>query len=116
MSDRVMIIEDDPFIALDMQDVVESAGYGVIGPIASRDKALEIIDTDTPDCALLDFNVRGGTTAMVARRLETLGVPYMFVTGNSRDVEAALPELDALIRCKPVAAKRIIGDLQSLLR
>ena len=110
-----MIIEDDPFIALDMQDAVEGAGYQVIGPIASRDEALDIIAEDAPDCALLDFNVRGGTTEKIARQLEKLGVPYLFVTGNSSDVRKALPKLDPLVRSKPVAAKRIIGDLEALL-
>ena len=116
MPARVMILEDDPYIALDMEGLVEDAGYKVMGPVATPTAALRLIaDNDNPDCALLDFHVTGGTTEVVARELDRLGVPYMFLTANARDVAAALPDCDPLIHSKPVRARGVLNSLKALL-
>lgn len=118
MAYRVMILEDDPFIALDMEGVMEDAGYDIVGPFASAPEALKsiLVESDKrPDCALLDFHVTGGTTEVVARELQRLGVPYMFLTGNARDVQACLSEHDPLIRSKPVEVGQIVDDVEGLL-
>ena len=115
-SARVLIIEDDPFIALDMQDIVEDAGYHVIGPCASPVDAIALLERDgPPDCALMDFHVRGGTTEPVARRLDTMDVPYVFVTANRCEVLAALPSRDPMVRSKPVPPSRILEDVSLML-
>ena len=118
MAYRVMILEDDPFIALDMEGVMEDAGFDIVGPFASVPEALKTLKSDkadTPDCALLDFYVTGGTTEFIARELEREGVPYMFLTGNAADVHAAMAEHDPIVRSKPVQAERIVDDVKSLL-
>lgn len=118
MAYRVMILEDDPFIALDMEGVMEDAGYDVVGPVASGREAMKLLDNreiETPDCALLDFYVTGGTSEFIARELNRLGVPYMFLTGNKKDVEAAMADADPLIRSKPVRVERIVKDVEDLL-
>lgn len=118
MAYRVMILEDDPFIALDMENVMEDAGYDIIGPFASAPEALKSIlveEEDRPDCALLDFYVTGGTTEVVARELDRLGVPYMFLTGNAKDVRACMEEFEPLIRTKPVSVDRIVEDVCGML-
>ncbi|MGB3456620.1 MAG: hypothetical protein WBG08_03930 [Litorimonas sp.] len=118
MAYRVMILEDDPFIALDMEDVMEEAGYEIAGPFASVPEALKEIKNDdapAPDCALLDFYVTGGTTEFIAKELEREGIPYMFLTGNASDVRDAMAEYDPLIRSKPVETARIVKDVETLL-
>lgn len=118
MAYRVMILEDDPFIALDMENVMEDAGYDIAGPVATVPEALKLIRDEPdkrPDCALLDFNVTGGTTEFVARELARIGVPFMFVTGNADDVRETLPEYDPLIRSKPVQIERVVKDVATLL-
>lgn len=118
MTYRVMILEDDPFIALDMEGLIADAGYEVAGPVASVPEALKLIsvnDNELPDCAVLDFHVTGGTSEYVARELGRLGVPFMFVTGNAQDVRDSFPNQDPIIRTKPARAKRLIEDVESLL-
>ena len=118
MTYRVMILEDDPFIALDMEGVMEEAGYNVMGPVASTPQALKLLNSDgaqVPDCALLDFYVTGGTSEFVARELGRLGVPYMFLTGNASDVRNVMADQDPLIRSKPLSVTRIVDDVQNLL-
>ena len=116
MAYRVMILEDDPFIALDMEGVMEDAGFDVVGPVASAPEALKLItECDKPDCALLDFYVTGGTSEFVARELAKEGVPFMFLTGNAEDARQALSDHDLLIRSKPVQTERIVKDVTNLL-
>ena len=120
MASRVLILEDDPFIALDLQSMLEDEGYDVMGPVASARQALDLIARDgKPDCALLDFFVSGGTTVDVAREFETRGVPFMFLTGNSRDAKTAI-QRDALcnktrVRTKPFLQNRIMDDVSEML-
>lgn len=118
MARRVMILEDDPFIALDMEGVMEDAGYDIVGPVASAPEALKLLndnDNEAPDCALLDFYITGGTSEFVARELARQGVPFMFITGNARDVQECMSDHEPLIRTKPVEVDRIVRDVQTLL-
>ncbi|MGB6229904.1 MAG: response regulator [Litorimonas sp.] len=118
MAYRVMILEDDPFIALDMENVMEDAGFDIVGPVASVPEALKLINDapeNAPDCALLDFYVTGGTSEFVARELARQGVPFIFLTGNARDVRACMTGHDPLIRSKPVEVERIVEDVHGLL-
>jgi len=118
MAYRVMILEDDPFIALDMEGIMEDAGYDIVGPVASVPEALKLIsdnDSGRPHVALLDFYVTGGTSEFVARELAKQGVPFMFVTGNADDVRECMGDHDPLIRSKPVQVERIVKDVQTLL-
>src|SRR5882724_12925355 len=54
---RILIVEDDVFIALDEESLVRSVGCHVAGPVARLDDAWRIIDTDRIDGALLDVNL-----------------------------------------------------------
>ena len=116
MAPRVMILEDDPFIALDMEGLMEDAGFDVVGPVASGTEAMKLLDgRKAPDCALLDFHVTGGTTETVARELERRGVPYTFVTGNPHDVRRAFTHLRPTVLPKPVRARAIVRHVEAML-
>ena len=118
MAYRVMILEDDPFIALDMEGVMEDAGFEVAGPVASVPEAMKLISCEkngSPDCALLDFYVTGGTSEFIARELQRKNIPFLFVTGNSKDVEDTFADEAPIIRSKPVEVDRILKDVEMLL-
>lgn len=118
MTYRVMILEDDPFIALDMEGVMEDAGFEVVGPFASVPEAMKLLSRgngSTPDCALLDFYVTGGTSEFVARELNRKNIPFLFVTGNSKDVEKTFADEAPIIRSKPVEIEQILKDVETLL-
>ena len=117
MTEKILVLEDDPFIALDMESLLEEAGYDVLGPVASSRAALKLLDDEgaAPDCALLDFFVSGGTSEFVARELGRRDVPFMLVTGNKSAARDALDDKDLLIRSKPVRPARIVADVQDML-
>jgi DNA-binding NtrC family response regulator len=113
-----MILEDDPFIALDMEGVMEDAGFNIVGPVASVPEAMKLLkdeETPSPDCALLDFYVSGGTSELLARELGRVGVPYIVLTGNAADARKAMADEKPIIRSKPVQVQRILDDVQMML-
>ncbi|QPF85039.1 response regulator [Bradyrhizobium genosp. L] len=90
MPGDVLIVEDDPIIALDFEDTILGFGAKTVRVAASVVRALDLIASQVPDFALLDVGlIRGETTFVVAERLDALNVPYVFVTGYGAD--ARLP-------------------------
>ncbi len=79
---RVLIIEDEPIIAMDLQQLVESAGHEVVGLAASEEEAVAIAEAERPSLVLADVNLgQGGDGATaVARILKRYSTPVIFVT------------------------------------
>ena len=79
---RVLVVEDDPLIAMLIEDLLTELGYQVVGPAATVAEALGLIDDEAIDLALLDLNlVRGETSYRLAAPLAARGVPFAFATG-----------------------------------
>src|ERR1700734_3036271 len=85
----VLVVEDDPIIALDFEDTLLRFGVKTVRTAGSVARALQFIDERAPDFVLLDIGLVREKSFAVAERLETLGIPFAFVTGYSTDV--ALP-------------------------
>jgi CheY-like chemotaxis protein len=96
---RILIAEDEPLVAMDMQDVLEGLGMRVVGTAASLPEALSLVDAGGLDGAFLDVNLRGERIDAVADRLAAAGIPFVFTTGQSMH---GLPEAH---RNRPVLTK-----------
>src|SRR3546814_16982255 len=81
---RILLIEDEPLIAMDMCDTLEDAGYTVVGPASTLDEAHELVETAKFDAALLDANLSGEAVDEVAAALTRTVMPFAFVTGYGR--------------------------------
>jgi CheY-like chemotaxis protein len=80
---RVLIIEDEPIIALDIQELVERCGHSVVGIASTEAEAVEIAEAERPGLVLADINLGAGGdgTSAVARILRTVTtMPVIFVT------------------------------------
>jgi CheY-like chemotaxis protein len=78
---RVLVVEDEPMIAMMIEDSIEALGYQIIGPVALLDEALALAAKEGFDCAILDINIRGGNSYAVADMLLTQGCPFVLATG-----------------------------------
>jgi len=79
---RVLIIEDEPIIALDIQDLVERCGHSVVGIAATEAEAVRIARAERPSLVLADINLGAGGDGAnaVARILRDVTAPVIFVT------------------------------------
>jgi len=112
LPDDVLAVEDDPIIALDFEDTLLRFGVKTVRTAGSVARALQFIDERAPDFVLLDIGLVREKSFAVAERLETLGIPFAFVTGYSIDV--ALP---AALANKPRLPKPCPSDaLEAVLR
>lgn len=104
MKARVLVVEDEYFLAREIADLLEAAGAEVLGPCPSVPKALAQIDAAPCDAAVLDVSLRNESSLPVARVLKDRGIPFVIVTGFS---ESQLP---AEMAGAPVLAKPLNGD------
>jgi CheY-like chemotaxis protein len=112
MPNDVLIVEDDPIIALDFEDTLLGFGVKTVRSAASVAKALDLIEQRPPEFALLDVSLIREKSFAVAERLAALKIPFVFVTGYGSD--ARLP---AAFANQPRLPKPYSTDaLKALLR
>jgi DNA-binding response OmpR family regulator len=114
MEAKVLIVEDEPMVALQIEDILQEAGFEIAGCVGSLDKALAILKNDDCDVAILDANLRGDSVAPLANLLQQRSKPFLFVSGYER---AYLPEafLDAPLLSKPFEPGELITTVRQLL-
>lgn len=78
---RVLVLEDEYFLADDLADALRCAGAQVVGPTGAAGEAMQLIETETPDLAVLDINLQGELNFAVADELLRRGLPFVFTTG-----------------------------------
>ena len=82
---RILVVEDEFLIALDISDALEQGGLVVIGPLASVRDALAALEREHVDGALLDANLGGEPVGPLADALFARRVPFAFVSGYGRE-------------------------------
>lgn len=84
MTTRVLIVEDEMIVALELEMILEDLGYETVGIAADLEAAARYFDEDI-DLALVDLNLRDGLTGpQIGARLGSNGVTVLFVTANPR--------------------------------
>ncbi len=78
---KVLIVEDEPLVAVLLEEILEEFGCSVVGPAAQLDQALELAGSADVDLAVLDVNLGGQPVFPVARVLSDRGVRFVFATG-----------------------------------
>jgi DNA-binding response OmpR family regulator len=82
---RILVVEDEFLIALDIAGVLEQAGLHVIGPHGTIADALKAIEGEEVHGALLDANLAGEPVGTIADALKVRRIPFAFVSGYGRD-------------------------------
>ncbi len=86
---RVLILEDEVLLAMNLQDMLTDLGHQVMGIATRVDKALTLAHDGDFDFAILDINVAGTLSFPVADILRARGIPFIFASGyGARDVGA----------------------------
>ncbi|MDQ4087792.1 MAG: response regulator [Pseudomonadota bacterium] len=77
----ILVVEDEPIVAMMIEDLLEELGARALGPARSNAQALHLAETSAIDAAILDVNLGDERSYEVAERLRERGVPFVFATG-----------------------------------
>jgi CheY-like chemotaxis protein len=87
----ILIVEDDPIIALDFEDRILGLVATTVRTASNVARALDMIAERAPDFALLDVGLIHERSFAIAERLDALKIPYIFVTGYGADAKISMP-------------------------
>lgn len=112
---KILVVEDEALIAMELGERLADLGYDVLGPAMTLEEADKLVAGATPDAALLDANLNGKSSADLGAKLAGMGVPVAFCTGY--DVIKNLPTslTNAPILTKPISEDALVNAVKSLL-
>lgn len=111
---RILVAEDEFYIAGDTARALRAVGATVLGPYAGEAAALDGLGREAPTAAVIDIDLGGGFAFALPRALACRGIPFVFVTGHG--VQAVPPEFSEVPRLeKPAELRRIVGTLARML-
>lgn len=111
---RVLVVEDEYLIAMEIDRCLRAAGAEVAGPVPDTEQARALIEAGPLDAAVLDVNLRGEAVYEVADRLRARKIPYVFATGEvqvaDRSDYRARPKLE-----KPILDTELLLAVRRLI-
>jgi CheY-like chemotaxis protein len=112
---RVLVVEDEYFLADDIAQALTACGAGIVGPIGELQEAAEIVEGDAAiDAAIIDINLRSEMVFPLARILRARNIPFVFATGY--DGSSIDPEFQDVDRWeKPLDAANMSRELARLI-
>ncbi|MEI9852579.1 MAG: response regulator [Sphingomonas sp.] len=78
---RVLVVEDEPVVAMCLEDILDCLGYEPVGPASRLDEGLALARAGRLDAAILDINLGGERSTAIAETLRSAGVPFAFASG-----------------------------------
>jgi DNA-binding NtrC family response regulator len=78
---RILIVEDEYLVALEMENLIRSLGGEVVGPAGRMEAAMRLARETEIDGAVIDLNMDGETTMALLELLAGRGVPFIVTTG-----------------------------------
>lgn len=112
---KLLVVEDEMLIAMQMAESLQDAGWSVLGPAATVEEASQILEgSERPDAAILDVNLDGKTVFPFAEALQARGIPFLFCTGyETLDAGGRFEDCDRLR--KPAHVDQIIAAVRSTI-
>lgn len=110
---RILVLDDEPMIAMLVQDWLQELGYETVGPAQTVSAAIDLLESAVLDGAILDVSLGNEDCYAVAERLQVRGVPFAFATGHGRNAIDARFK-DAAVLPKPfdfVMMQRVLMEL-----
>jgi CheY-like chemotaxis protein len=112
---RVLVVEDEYFLADDIAQALTASGAGIVGPFGELQEAADMVAGDVAiDAAVIDINLRSEMVFPLARTLRARNIPFVFTTGyDSSSIE---PEFqDVVLWEKPLDAAAVSRELARLI-
>jgi len=112
---RIMIVEDEILLALDLELMLKDEGVEVLGPVGNIAQALDLLSHHSPDAVILDMNLGGKSSAPIVAELMQGDIPFVVTSGYS-ETYADIPAASEVpfVR-KPYVMPELLGVLRSIL-
>ncbi|WP_312406928.1 response regulator [Rhizobium sp.] len=110
MNKTVLLVEDEMFVALDLQMIFEDGGWQVAGPFPSTQEALEYLAVNKPDCAVLDVRLADGDVYPVADALAAIDVPFVFHSGHADNAQLNVRYPQSKLCSKPCKPSDLLEE------
>ena len=110
----ILLVEDDPLLAMDVEAVLQAAGYRIMGSAATTAEAMEILHEETPDLAVLDLNLGAEMSFPVFDYLARIGAPFVVLSGHSPETIPIRHAQHAFLQ-KPYDPRNLLQTIRALL-
>lgn len=109
---RILIVEDEPLLAMVLEENLVELGHEVVGSAATADQGLAAAAAAEIDLALLDFTLGDmEDSAPVARALRDRGIPFVYLTGHQ-----SLPQREGVPPAPLLTKPFTLAELETMLR
>jgi two-component SAPR family response regulator len=112
MTRRILIVEDEPIVALNYAAILQEAGYESVGPVGSIKQGLDLVASEQLDGAVLDIDISGAPVDPIIVALRAKRVPYIFVSAYP---ERAGRYGNAIFVEKPCTAAQLFAAVKRLM-
>jgi len=110
---RILVVEDDQLLALQMQAILRSLGFEVLGPAGSLESGMRLAEAGDVDAAVLDVRLDQGQRVFpVAQTLQRRSIPFSFMTGYA---DPELERFHAPVLRKPVESGSVAAMIEQLI-
>jgi DNA-binding response OmpR family regulator len=110
----ILLVEDDALLAMDIEVVLQAAGYRVMGPAATTAEATTLLHRETPDLAVLDLNLGTEMSFAVFDYLARINVPFIILTGHSPEM-VPVPHAHRAVLQKPYELSNLLQIIHKAL-
>ena len=108
---QVLIVEDEPVIAIEIAEIVQEANGDVVGPAHSVGEARNLIRSRPIDVALLDINLPDGQITPIVEALRAQHVPTIIYTGGELPATVKARHPDLRVLQKPALPARLVAEI-----
>lgn len=114
---RVLVVEDEMLIAMELEAILIGGGYEVIGPAPTVSAAIALLNRQRPDAGVLDVNLRGEMVTPLAIALRAMEIPFLLSSAYEPVHLNDYPVLrEANNIGKPASRERLLTSLASVLQ
>jgi len=111
---RILIVDDEPMVAIDLEFVLLAAGFEIAGVTGNLATALSIVESGICDAALLDANLVGVSAAPIATALAARGIPFLVLSGYAPEQQPGALRAGQHLQ-KPASPSQIVKVLNQIV-
>ncbi|NEJ90002.1 response regulator [Rhizobium leguminosarum] len=112
----ILILEDEPFIALDIETVLEEYGQRNFVTLSTGSDAVSWLKENSPSVAIVDPRLSDGVCTAVARHLVDCGIPFIVYSGESESVSELEPAfVEGHLLMKPASPEQLVEAVETAL-